>query len=224
MSDIEKENKGRGHRKRLRERFINSGLTGFLDYEIVELLLTLGTPRKDYKEMAKELFKKYKGLTEVLDADFSELQKIKGIGPMNAFGIKLFQAMAERYAKEKISQKTKINSPAEAAGYLQKKIGREKKEHFVALYLDTRHQLIHEEIISVGTLNASLVHPREVFKTAVDKLAVGIIVAHNHPSGDPLPSQADIDLTKRLIEAGKLMGINLIDSLIVTNNDFKSIL
>lgn len=215
--------KGVGHRRRLRERFINSGLDGFLDYEIVELLLTLGTPRKDCKGMAKELIKKHKSLSGVLDADFEELQKIRGIGPMNAFGFKLFQAIAERSAKERIAKKTSINSVSEAAEYLQKKIGREKKENFVTLYLDARNQLIHEEIVSVGTINASLVHPREVFRSAVERSAVGIIVAHNHPSGEVEPSSADLQLTDRLIEAGKLMGIQLIDSLIVTVNDFRSI-
>ncbi len=212
--------KGSGHRQRLREKFLKAGLDGFLDYEIVELLLTLGTPRRDCKQMAKEAIKKFKGLRGVLDALSEDLQKIKGIGPMNYFGLKLFQAMAERYAKEKIPKKILLDSPQAVANYLQEKIGRNKKEHFVVLYLDARNRLIYQETISIGTLNANLVHPREVFKPAIDHLAASIIVAHNHPSGGAEPSAADLELTKRLKEAGKLLGIEVIDHLIITKNNF----
>lgn len=219
-----REHKGAGHRRRLRERFINSGIKGFLDYEIIELLLTLGTPRKDCKQIAKQAIKKFKGLRGVLDASHDDLREIKGIGPMNAFGIKLFQAMAERYAKEKIPKKISLNSAKAVANYLQEKIGKEKKEHFIALYLDARNQLIHEEIISVGTLNASLVHPREVFKHAISRPCASIIVAHNHPSGGTEPSEADVMLTGRLVDAGKLLGIEIADHLIITSQGYKSIL
>src|SRR3989344_1214922 len=123
--------KGAGHRGRLRKRFLQSGLDGFLDYEIVELLLTLGTPRKDCKQMAKAAMKTFGGLHGVLDASLADLQQIKGIGPSNAFGIKLFQAVSERYAEEQIPKKITFDSPKAVADYLQKSIGREKKEHFV---------------------------------------------------------------------------------------------
>ncbi len=208
--------KNAGHRKRLRDRFLQSGLNGFLDYEIVELLLTLGTPRKDCKQMAKEAIKKFGGLAGVLDASLEELQQIKGIGPFNAFGVKLFQAVSERYAKEKILKKVLLNSPQAVVKYLREKFGREKKEHFVILSLDSRNNLIRENTISVGTLNANLVHPREVFKEAIDARAASIIVAHNHPSGDPEPSEDDLTITKRLIEAGKIMGIDVLDHIIIT--------
>jgi len=215
---IKKEHKGTGHRKRLRDRFLQSGLGGFLDYEIVELLLTLGTPRKDCKQMAKEAIKKFKGLRNVLDASFEELQQIKGIGLSNAFGIKLFQAVSEQYAKEKIPKKISMTSPKLVVNYLQKKLGREKKEHFVILSLDTRNYLIRENIVSIGTLNANLVHPREVFKEAIDARAASVIIAHNHPSGDPEPSQDDLEITKRIIEASKIMGIEILDHIIITKN------
>ena len=214
--------KGAGHRKRLRNRFLQSGLDGFLDYEIVELLLTLGTPRKDCKQTAKETIKKFKGLRGALDASFDELRRIKGIGLSNAFGIKLFQAISERYAKEKILKKIPLTSPKAVADYLKQKLGREKKEHFVILSLDTRNYLIRENIISIGTLNANLVHPREVFKEAIDARAASVIVAHNHPSGDPEPSEDDLIITKRLTEAGKILGIEIIDHIIVAKNGFLS--
>jgi len=208
--------KSAGHRKRLRDRFLQSGLNGFLNYEIVELLLTLGTPRKDCKQTAKEVIKKFKGLRGSLDATPEELQQIEGIGQINIFGLKLFQAISEQYAKEKIPKKITFNSPKLVADYLQRKLGREKKEHFVTLYLDARDQLVYEETISIGTLNANLVHPREVFKPAIDNLAVSIIIAHNHPSGDPEPSQDDIDVTKRIVKAGEIMGIEVLDHVIIT--------
>lgn len=216
------EHLGAGHRKRLREKFIKSGLDGFHDYEIVELLLTLGTPLKDCKQMAKEAIKDFKGLQGVLDASLDELQKIKGIGPMNAFGIKLFQAISERYTKEKLSEKKLFDSPKVVAEYLQKYIGREKKEHFIMLYLDARNNLIVDKV-SVGILNSSLVHPREVFKNAIQANAASVIVAHNHPSDDPEPSPEDIALTRRLDEAAKIIDIKLLDHVIVTKSGFTSL-
>lgn len=210
---------GAGHRKRLRDRFLQSGLAGFHDYEIVELLLTLGTPMKDCKPMAKEAIKEFKGLRGVLDAKLEELQIIKGIGPANAFGIKLFQAVAERLAKEQIPAKLELNSLQAIVNYLQKSIGLEKKEHFIVLYLDTQSKLIESRTISIGTLNAALVHPREVFEPAVAFRAASIIVAHNHPSGSVEPSSEDREITKRLVETGMVLDINIRDHIIVSNSE-----
>jgi len=221
LPKIEREHKGAGHRKRLRDRFLQSGLDGFLDYEIIELLLTLGTPGKDCKQVAKEAIKEFKGLQGVLDTSLDELQQIKGIGPSNAFGIKLFQAVSEQYAKEKIPKKISLTSPRLVADYLKKKLGRKKKEHFVMLSLDARNNLIINDV-SVGTLNANLVHPREVFKKAIQASAAQVIVAHNHPSGDPEPSEDDLEITKRLIESGKILGIEVVDHIIITKTNFFS--
>jgi len=205
-----------GHRKRLRDRFLQGGLDGFLDYEIIELLLTLGTPRKDCKQMAKEAIEIFGGLRNVLDASLDELQRIKGIGSSNTFGIKLFQAISEQYAKEKIPEKILLTSPQEVVNYLREKLGKEKKEHFLILSLDSRNNLIRENIVSVGILNANLVHPREVFKEAIDAHAASIIIAHNHPSGDPEPSEDDLEITHRLVESGKILGIEIFDHIIIT--------
>src|SRR3989344_1024507 len=142
--------KGAGHRKRLRQKFLQSGFDGFLDYEIVELLLTLGTPMKDCKQMAKDAIREFKGLRGVLDASLEELHKIKGIGPSNVFGLKLFQAVSERLAREQISEKIMLDSADIVANYLQRSIGREKKEHFVMLCLDSRNSLIKISNISIG--------------------------------------------------------------------------
>jgi len=211
-----------GHRGRLRKRFLQSGLDGFLDYEIVELLLTLGTPRRDCKTMAKAAIKKFGGLRQVLDASPEELQQVKGIGPNNIFGVKLFQAMSERIARERITKKTLFNSPNLVADYLQKSIGLSSKECFVILYLNTRLGLIKEQI-STGTLSGTLVHPRELFRKAIEANAAKIIVAHNHPSGDPEPSTEDIAITRRLLDAARVIGIDLLDHIIVTKTSFVSL-
>ena len=217
--------KGAGHRKRLRERFLQSGLDGFLNYEIVELLLTLGGSIKDCKQQAKQAIKEFGGLRNTLDAPPEELQQIKGIGPSSIFGLKLFQAISERYAKEKIPKKIPLTSPKEVADYLRQKLGREKKENFVILSLDNRSNLIKDSnnlmkdaIVSIGTLNANLVHPREVFKEAIDSRAASVILVHNHPSGDPEPSEDDLEITKRIVEAGKIIGIDVLDHIIITKN------
>jgi len=201
--------KGAGHRKRLRDRFLQAGLDGFHDYEIAELLLTMGTPLKDCKGMAKVAIKEFKGLRNVLDASLDELQKIKGIGPSNAFGIKLFQAVGEQYAKARIPKRAALTLPEIVADYARKKIGAKKKEHFMIMCLDSRNRVIKDGNVSVGTLNASLVHPREVFSEAISANAASVIFAHNHPSGDPEPSEDDLSITKRLVEAGKLLGIEV---------------
>ncbi len=211
-----------GHRKRLRNRFLQSGLNGFLDYEIIELLLTLGTPRRDCKPIAKGAVRKFRGLHGVLEASPEELQQIRGLGPHNIFGLKLFQALSERYAKEKLPRKIILNSPKAVVSYLQEKIGKEKKEHFLILALDSRNNLIKDYEISVGTLNASIVHPREVFKAATQALAAQVIIAHNHPSGDPEPSEGDLLTTKGLVEAGKILEIKVVDHIIITRDNFLS--
>lgn len=223
IEQLREGHKGAGHRKRLRDRFLQSGLDGFLDYEIVELLLTLGTPRKDCKQMAKEAICRYKGLRGVLNSSFDELQTIKGIGPSNAFGIKLFQAVSERFAKEQISKKIMLDSSKAVANYLQRSIGREKKEYFVMLSLDTHNHLIKISNISIGSLNANIVHPREVFKEAIQSSAAQIVLGHNHPSENPEASPEDVALTRRLGEAAKIFGIELLDHIIVTKDKFSSL-
>lgn len=215
--------KGEGHRSRLRKRFLENGIDSLLDYEVIELLLTLGTPRKDCKSIAKEAIKKFGNLKRVLDASSQDLQQLSGVGPMNIFGIRLFQAMAERYAKEKINTESiLLDSPKAVFEYLQKSIGRETREHFVMIALDSRNKLISINEISVGTINASIVHPREVFQPAIRDLAAHIIIAHNHPSGDLEPSPEDIVLTSRLAEVARIINIDLVDHVIVSVNSFFS--
>lgn len=221
VSTDNSKHKGAGHRKRLRERFLQYGLDGFADYEIIELLLSLNTPRKDCKPMAKEAIKKFDGIVGALDAPIDELMQINGIGPSNAIGVKIFQNILQIYAKEKINSKKELNTPQMLFEFLKEKIGKEKKEHFAILFFDTRNKLIVNNV-SVGSLNASIVHPREVFNNAVLKSASYVIVAHNHPSGDPMPSEEDVATTKRLVEAGRILGITVQDHMIVTRSKYYS--
>lgn len=211
-----------GHRQRLRKRFLQGGIESFLDYEVVELLLTLGTPQRDCKQMAKAAIEKFETLSGVLEAPVEELQKIPGIGPNNIFGIKFFQALIKRYFQEKIPKKITLNSAGAVVKYLQEKLKGEQKEHFFVLSLDSRNQLLKISDVSVGTVNASLVHPREVFKEAIQVSASQIILVHNHPSGDPEPSEDDLEITKKLVESGKILGIEVLDHIIIGKNSFLS--
>jgi DNA repair protein RadC len=173
--------------------------------------------------MAKQAIEKFKGLVGVLNASIEELQQIKGIGNSNAIGIKIYQELAKRYSKGKLETKTLLDSPEKIFEFLKERIGKETKEHFVLLCLDTRNNLIIDNI-SIGTLNASLVHPREVFRKAILNNSSHVVIAHNHPSGDPTPSQEDIATTKRLVEAGKVLGITVVDHLVVTDSRFRSLI
>ena len=212
-----------GHRKRLREKFIRSGVSGFYDYEIVELLLTLGTPRKNCKQQAKESIKKFKSLKGVLEAPMEKLQEINGIGPHNAFGIKLFQEISERYLKERIiGKEIKLKSSKEVYDYLFQSMQKNKKEIFKVLFLNAKNRIINTEDLFEGTLNSSIVYPREIMKKAINYNAVNLIFVHNHPSGNPEPSQSDKDITKNLVNAGKVMQIKILDHIIIGDNRYFS--
>ncbi len=211
-----------GHRKRLREKFIKSGLKGFHDYEIVELLLSLGTPRKDCKQSAKEAIKKFKTLRGVLEASPEELQQIEGIGPHNAFGIKLVQEVAREFLKEKVIDKPVYQSAQEVFDYLYHSMRDLKKEVFKVLYLNSRNQIMETEDLFVGTINTSAVSPREVVERAIKNSAAALIFVHNHPSGNPEPSKGDQELTRDLVYAGSIVQIRVLDHIIIGNDRYFS--
>jgi DNA repair protein RadC len=211
-----------GHRKRLREKFIESGLSGFQDYEIVELLLTLGSPRKDCKQQAKEAIKKFNTLRGVLEAAPEELQQIKGIGPHNWFGIKLAQEVAREYLKERIIEKPVFSSSQEIFDYLYHSMRGLKKEAFKVIYLNSQNQIIDTEDLFHGTVDSSVVHIREVIESALKHNAVSLIFAHNHPSGNPIPSQSDKDLTRDLVMAAYIVGLKVLDHIVIGDNKYYS--
>jgi DNA repair protein RadC len=208
----------RGHRKRLRERFIKSGLAGFHDYEIVELLLSLGTPRRDCKPPAKEAIKRFKTLRGVLEAPPEELQRIEGIGAHNSFGIRLVQEVAREFLKEKILDKSFYNSSREVFDYLYHAMRDLKKEVFKVIYLDSQNRIIDTVDLAEGTVDSSAVYPREVIESAIRNHATALIFVHNHPSGNPEPSAADCELTRELVHAGRVMQFQVLDHIIIGDN------
>lgn len=207
--------KGQGHRRRLRKRFLTSGLAGFHDYEVVELLLTLATPRKDCKDAAKAAIKRFKTLQGVFEADSAELCRIKGIGPANLIGIKLIKAVADRYLKKKLIAKNPVNNSGELYDYLRHSMRDKFRECFKVVFLDAKNRIIALETMFTGTLTASSVYPREVVQAALNHHAAALIFAHNHPSGDPEPSAQDIGLTRQLVFACRVMGITVHEHLII---------
>jgi len=214
--------KGEGHRKRLRDKFLASGLTGFHDYEVIELLLTIGTPRKDCKDSAKDALKKFKTLQGVLEASSRELCEVKGIGSKSLFGIRLIKAVADRYLEQKITDKQHIHNSKDLFNYLYTRIGGKTRECFVVLYLDAKNSIIANEILFKGTLTASSVYPREVVGGALDRKAASLIFAHNHPSGDPEPSPEDIAVTHRLLFALRTVDITVHDHIVIGDNTYYS--
>ncbi len=211
-----------GHRKRLREKFIKSGLAGFHDYEIVELLLSLGTPRKDCKRQAKEAIKKFKTLRGVLEASPEELQQIDGIGPHSAFGIKLAQEVAREFLREKIIDKPIYKSSQEVFDYLYHSMRDLKKELFKVIYLNSQNQIIDTANLFEGTITSSSISPRQVMESAIKYNAASLIFVHNHPSGNPEPSGNDKEITRDLLYAASIMQMKVLDHIIIGNNRYFS--
>ena len=220
--DKKKGHKGEGHRQRLRERFLNAGLDGFQDYEVIELLLTLGTPRKDCKDMAKAALSRFKTLQGVMEASSHELCEVDGIGPKNSFGLKLIKAVSDRYLEKKLINKSAVNNSKELFDYLYHNIRDKSREHFKIIFLDSKNRVISTETHSKGTLTASSVYPREVVDSALRHKAAALIFAHNHPSGDPQPSPEDIAITRQLVYAGKVMGLAVHEHIIIGDNGYFS--
>jgi DNA repair protein RadC len=211
-----------GHRRRLREKFLRGGLNAFLDYEIIELLLTLGTPRRDCKEQAKKALREFRSLRGVLEADVHELQKIKGIGSHNIFGIRLVQEVSRRFLKDKMMIRPYCRSSREVFDYLYHSLRDLKKENFKVLFLDPKNQIIEEKTLFEGTVDSSAVYPREIMKDALRYDATSLIFVHNHPSGDPEPSLCDREITKELVFSAKVMQLKVLDHIIIGNNCFFS--
>jgi len=203
---------------RPREKLIQYGPEKLSNSELLALLLRSGNKDVNAIELAGKILKKF-GAKELPNLNFKDLKKIPGLGPAKACEIIACFELGKRLLKDKKAQI--FLTPKEIWEEL-KDLKNHKKEHFVIFYLDSRNQEIKRETISIGSLNANLVHPREVFEPAVRNLAAQIILAHNHPSGDPEPSEDDLEITKRLVESGKILGIEVIDHIIVAKNDFFS--
>lgn len=211
-----------GHRRRLREKFLSAGLTGFHDYEVIELLLTLATPRRDCKTAAKAVLTKFKNLPGVLEASTAELCSIKGIGPTNVFGLKLIKAVADRYLEQRLEGGKPLNNSQALFDYLRHTMRDKAREMFKAVFLDAKNRVITTETLFTGTLTASAVYPREVVAAVLRHHAAAVIFAHNHPSGDPHPSEEDVAITRRLVQACSVMDITVHEHLIIGGNHYFS--
>ena len=211
-----------GHYARLRQRFLSSGIDGFLDYEVVELLLKLADNRRDQKITAKLLLNTFKSLRGVLEASPEQLKKIKGIGDANIFGLKLVQSVARRYLKEQIIGENYIQSSENVLDYLRHNLRDRGREVFLVVLLNGRNQVLDIVELFEGTLTTSAVYPREVIKLILEKDAAAVIFVHNHPSGNPKPSKDDQNLTQKLKAACSTIDLQLHDHLIIAGNDYTS--
>lgn len=214
--------KGEGHRRRLREKFLESGLSGFHDYEVIELLLTLAMPRRDCKDIAKAALVRFKTLQGVLEALPVQLQEIKGIGPQNVFGIKLIQAVADRYLEKRLENKDIISHSKALFEYLYYNMRDKSRECFKVIHLDAKNQVLGVETLFEGTLSTTAVYPREVIQSALNHHAAALIFAHNHPSGDPAPSPDDIALTQKLIFCCSIMDITVHEHIVIGDSRYFS--
>ena len=214
--------KGKGHRQRLREKFLEGGLARFSDEEVVEFLLTLGTPRGDLKPQAREAIKRFGSLSGVLSAPIDKLTEIKGIGQKNALYLSLVHQVANRYLKDRARQKPFFHSSQEIFDYLFHSMKDLKREVFKVIFLTRKNELIEDRDMFYGTLAASAVYPREILSAALELKAAALVFVHNHPSGDPNPSKEDDRITKELVWSAKLLQVQVLDHIIIGNGRYFS--
>lgn len=212
-----------GHRERLRERFRTAGADALSDYELLELVLFRALPRRDVKPLAKSLIQAFGSFAETVHAPEARLREVGGLGEAAITEIRLIAAASNRVAKGQLKQRTLLSSWATVIDYCRTAMAFADKEQFRILFLDKRNQLIADEVQQIGTVDHTPVYPREVVKRALELSATAIIMVHNHPSGDPTPSQADIQMTKAVIEVSKPLGIAVHDHIIVGKHGHASL-
>ena len=205
----------KGHRGRLRERFLQHGIESFTDSDVIELLLTFGTPRQDCKERARALLMRFGSLHAVLEAPIEELQKVRGIGPKNAIALKFVHAVARRFLRDRILNRPLIQCAKDVVDYLFHHLSLKDREFFLGVFLDTANQVIDIKELFSGTIDRAPIYPREVIKTALDLGAKGVILVHNHPSGHTSPSKQDIRATKQIMLGASALGLNVLDHIII---------
>jgi DNA repair protein RadC len=209
--------------ERPRERLLREGVEALSLSELIAIVLETGTRGKSALALAQELVNHFKSLNGILEASVQELMQIKGIGRVKAIKLRAIFGIAMRNRRPPFSEREKIQTPEEAFHLARSEIAHEKREVLLVILRNVKGGLIHFEKVSVGTLSEVLVHPREVFYPAVRHKAHSLIIAHNHPSGDPTPSKADLELTRLLSNSSRVMGISLDDHLIVTPEAFTSL-
>jgi DNA repair protein RadC len=210
-----------GHRQRLRERFLNSGLDGFGDYEVVELLLTLAIPRADVKDSAKHLIAHFGNLRGILDAPIEELQAVNGIGSVAPVALKIIRAAATLYLQQSAEDTNLAADHEPLATFWRMRIGANPNEAFEVAYLDSGYRLLHDGVdrLEEGTIDRAAVYPRRVVESALRRGAAAIVLAHNHPNGDVKPSEQDKLLTRALVMAAETVQLRIVDHLIVSPDE-----
>ena len=207
-----------GHRQRLRERFLKSGLGSFHDYEVVELLLTLAIPRGDVKQPAKDLIKRFKNLRGILDAPVDELRVVSGIGVVTPVALQIIKAAAALYLQQSGEDRNSLLDSSHLREFWRFRLGRLQNEVFEVAYLDSAYRLLHDgvERLEEGTVDRAVVYPRRVVEAALKRGAATIVLAHNHPNGNVAPSEQDKTLTRAIVLAGATVNLRILDHLIVS--------
>jgi len=223
--DVDKtvrEDHASGHRHRLRERFSRAGVPALQNYELLELLLFRTIPRRDVKPLAKQLIAEFGSVAEVLGAPYARLCGFDGIGEATAIDFKIIEAAGRELARGEIKKRTILGSWSSVIDYCRASMAFESREVFRILFLDKRNGLIADEVQQTGTVDHTPVYPREVVKRALELSATAVILVHNHPSGDPTPSNADIAMTRQIVDAGKPLGVLVHDHIIIGRNGHTS--
>jgi DNA repair protein RadC len=213
-----------GHRERARQRFLQVGAEGLADYELLELVLQIIIPRKDTKPLAKELLQKFGSFSNVLGAPPARLSEVKGLGGVTTASLKIIQAAAQRFAHDQVPRDMPILGSWQALiDYVRAQMAFDEVEAFRVLFLDKKNRLIADEVQHTGTVDHTPVYPREVIKRTLELGATALILVHNHPSGDPAPSSADVQMTRQINEIARPMGITVHDHIIVGRNGHASL-
>jgi DNA repair protein RadC len=212
-----------GHRTRLRQRFLGAGADALSDYELMEMVLFRALPRRDVKPLAKSLIAKFGSFAEAVHAPAGRLREVDGLGEATITELKLIAAAASRIAKGSLKQRTMLSSWQAVIDYCRTSMAFADKEQFRVLFLDKRNALIADEVQQTGTVDHTPVYPREVIKRALELSATAVLLVHNHPSGDPSPSQADIQMTRAIVDIAAPLGIAVHDHIIVGKNGHASL-
>ena len=207
-----------GHRDRLRQRFVQAGVEALADYEVLELILFMAIPRRDVKPLAKLLLARFENVAGVLNATLPELQSVDGVTENIAVALKTVQAASHRLLKQEVLKKPILNSWSRLVEYVTATMAYERKEFFRVLFLNKKNELIADETLGSGTVDHTPAYPREIMKRALKLASTAIILVHNHPSGDPTPSNADVEMTKAIKAAGAPFNIVIHDHLIVSKH------
>jgi len=212
-----------GHRERLRGRLLDAGPDAVAEYELLELVLFRAIPRRDVKPLAKALIEKFGSFAEAISAPSARLREVDGLGDAAVAELKIVQAAASRLVRGQVKGRTVLSSWNAVLDYCRTMMAFADKEQFRVLFLDKRNQLIADELQQTGTVDHTPVYPREVVKRALELSATAIILVHNHPSGDPTPSHADIQMTRQIVEIAKPLGISVHDHIIVGKDGHASL-